>query len=102
VIVVYFTTGTEEEAKRISEQLIKEKLVACSNYFPIKSIYWWKGKVQRGKEVGVFLRTGEKNFGKIVKRIRELHSYELPAIEKFDVETYPGLERWVKESIKST
>lgn len=97
MIVVYFTAGTEEEAKRISEKLIEEKLVACANYFPVQSIYWWKGEVQRGKEVAVLLKTQKKNFEKIVKRIKKLHSYELPVIEKFDVKTYPEVEKWVKE-----
>jgi len=101
VIVVYFTTETEEEAEKISKKLVEEKLVACANYFPIKSIYWWKGEVQRGKEVAVLLKTQEKNFEKIVKRIKELHSYDLPVIEKFDVKTYPEVEKWVKDSTKS-
>lgn len=101
MIVVYFTTETEEEAEKISKKLVEEKLVACANYFPIKSIYWWKGEVQRGKEVAVLLKTQEKNFEKIVKRIKELHSYDLPVIEKFDVKTYPEVEKWVKDSTKS-
>ena len=97
MIVVYFTAETKEEAKKISEKLVEEKLAACANYFPIKSIYWWKEKVQRGKEVAVLLKTEEKNFEKIVKRIKELHSYEMPVIEKFDAETYPEVEKWVRK-----
>jgi len=97
MIVVFFTAGTEKEAEKISEQLIKEKLVACANYFPIKSVYWWMGKVRRGKEVAVLLKTQEKNFEKIVKRIKKLHSYELPVIEKFDMKTYPEVEKWIME-----
>lgn len=101
MIVIYFSTRTEEEGKKISEKLIEEKLVACANYFPIKSIYWWKGEVQRGKEVAVLLKTEEKLFEKIVKRIKQLHSYEMPVIEKFDVKTYPEVEKWIKKSVKS-
>lgn len=97
MIVVYFTASTEKEAKKISEKLIEKKLAACANYFPIQSIYWWKGKVQKGKEVAVLLKTEEKNFEKIVKRIRELHSYDLPIVEKFDVKTYPKVEKWIKK-----
>ena len=97
MIVIYFTTETEKEAEKISEHLIKERLVACANYFPIKSIYWWMGKVRRGKEFVVLLKTQGKNFEKIVKTIKKLHSYKLPVIEKFDVKTYPRVEKWIKD-----
>jgi periplasmic divalent cation tolerance protein len=100
MIVVYFTAENEEEAKKISEKLVEEKLAACANYFPISSIYWWEGEVQKGREVAVLLKTEERLFEKIVKRIKELHPYELPVIEKFDVKTYPEVEIWVKENVK--
>jgi periplasmic divalent cation tolerance protein len=99
MIVVSFTAKNEKEGMRIGETLIREKIAACSNVVPIKSIYWWKGEVQRGKEVAVFIKTRNNLFKEVVKRIRELHSYELPVIEKYDVETYPEVERWVGESV---
>lgn len=101
MIVVFFTAKDEKEGLKIGEALVKEKIAACSNVVPVKSIYRWKGVVQRGKEVGVFVKTKNDLYKKVVKRIRELHSYELPVIEKYDVKTYPEIERWIRESVKS-
>ncbi|MBS3055644.1 MAG: divalent-cation tolerance protein CutA [Candidatus Aenigmarchaeota archaeon] len=101
MIVVYFTAKDEKEGLKIGEVLVKEKIAACSNVFPIKSIYRWKGEVRRGREVAVFVKTKNNLYKKVVKRIRELHSYELPVIEKYEVKTYPELERWIRESVKS-
>ena len=98
ICTVYFTASDENEAIKIGEILIKEKLAACVNIFPIKSIFRWKGKVEKNNEVGVFVKTQEKLFDKIVERIRELHSYELPAIEKINVKSYRLIEKWVRES----
>ena len=100
MIVVYFTAKNEKEGLKIGEVLVREKIAACTNVVPIKSMYRWKGEVQRGKEVGVFVKTKNNLYKKVVKRIRELHSYKLPVIEKYDVKTYPELERWVKNSVE--
>ena len=100
VCTVYFTASNEKEALRIGELLVKERLAACINVFPIKSIFWWKGKVERSEEIGVFVKTQEKLFKKIVKRIRELHSYDLPVIEKINVKSYKAVEKWVKTATR--
>lgn len=101
MIVVSFTAKNEKEGLKIGKILVREKIAACSNVVPIKSIYRWKGVVQRGREVIVFVKTRNNLFKTVVKRIRELHSYELPVIEKYDVKTYPEVEKWVRQSTKS-
>jgi len=36
----------KDEAKNIAKELIKKKLVACANMFPIESIYEWKEELR--------------------------------------------------------
>ena len=48
--------------------------------FPIDSIYQWKGKVHREKEVAVLAKSVDKNISKIEKEIKKIHSYESPEI----------------------
>ncbi len=80
-IVVYITTGSVSEAKKIGSTLVEEKLVACSNIIsPIRSIYSWKGKICDDKEALMILKTKKKLFKQIVKRVEKLHSYEVPEI----------------------
>ena len=40
-LVFYVTHPDEATARRIAEALMAEKLVACSNIFPVQSIYEW-------------------------------------------------------------
>jgi len=98
--VVCFTAGNQEEAEQITEALVKEKLVACANMFPVKSIYWWKDGIAKDDEVFVWMKTKAENFEKIVERVRELHSYELPVIEMIDSKTFPEVEKWVERYVK--
>jgi len=48
--LVYITCRDEKEAVKISRHLLNKRLIACSNIHPIRSLYWWKGKIQDGKE----------------------------------------------------
>lgn len=80
-IVIYITTGSTTEAKKIGRILVEEKLVACSNIIsPIRSIYSWQGKICDEREALMVLKTKKKLFKQIVKRVEELHSYDVPEI----------------------
>lgn len=80
MIFVYSTFPNKKEAKEIGEKLIRKKLAACINIFPIESIYFWKNKVTKGKEVVTIIKTQKKNFKKIEKFILKNHSYDTPCI----------------------
>ena len=80
-IIIYITTGSINEAKKIGRVLVEEKLVACSNIIsPIRSIYRWQGKICDDKEALMVLKTKKKLFKQIIKRVETLHSYDVPEI----------------------
>jgi len=81
VAVIYVTTNNIQSARKISRTLVKERLVACVNIIPkIESIYWWKGKIEKSKEVVLIAKTVEDNVKKSIRRIKELHKYDVPEI----------------------
>src|SRR3989344_3036074 len=45
MISVYVTCKNKQEAVNISRLLLQKKVIACSNIFPINSLYNWKGKL---------------------------------------------------------
>ncbi len=63
--LVYITCKDEEEAVRISKHLLNKRLIACSNMHPIRSMYWWKGKIEDENEVAIIAKTLGKNYDKI-------------------------------------
>ena len=84
VSVIYSTTGTIEDARRIAHALLKEKLVACVNIIPkIESIYRWQGKIEESNECALIAKTTERNVEKAIQKIRSLHPYEIPEIIVF-------------------
>jgi len=100
VSIVFFTAANEEEAKKIVERLLEEKLVACANMFPVKSAYWWEDKLESSVEIFVWMKTRADKFERIVERIKELHSYELPVVEMIDSKTFPDVEQWIESCVK--
>ncbi|MBI3290972.1 divalent-cation tolerance protein CutA [Candidatus Falkowbacteria bacterium] len=99
-ITVYTTNKDLAEAKKIANVLLKKKLIACANFFPIKSMYWWRGKIQNDSEVISLLKTRKENWTKVRDAIKKMHSYKVPCIEKFFVSANKDYEDWVKKEVK--
>ncbi len=79
--LVYITTSGKEESKRIANILVGEKLAACINIIAsIESIYLWKGEIEDEMESLLIAKTKVDNIDKIIKKVKEIHSYETPAI----------------------
>jgi len=84
MITLYITCKDEEEAKKISKQLLEKRLIACANIFPIQSMYWWKGKIEENKEFAILAKTKEAKYNEIEDEIKKLHDHEVPCIVAFE------------------
>ena len=79
--MVYTTASSENEAAQIARTVVEEQLAACANIVPgIRSIYRWQGTVEDEMESLVFLKTAVTTVDRLIVRIRELHSYDVPDI----------------------
>ncbi len=58
MILTYITCKEKSEARKISEHLLKKRLIACAK-FQIESMYWWKDKINEEKEFVVIAKTLE-------------------------------------------
>lgn len=95
-IFVYVTTVDEEEASKIAKHLLNKKLIACANFFPMKSVYNWEGKVNEDNEVVLLLKTIEEKFSILKEEIKKIHSYDTPCIAKIPVSFNEEYSEWLK------
>jgi periplasmic divalent cation tolerance protein len=67
------------EARKIGRGVVEKKLAACANIVPgVESIYRWKGRVERAREVLVIMKTTATRLAKLEREVKRLHSYEVP------------------------
>jgi periplasmic divalent cation tolerance protein len=79
--LIYVTVSSGEEAEKIAKAVVSERLAACANILgSIQSVYHWQGKLEQATEVALLLKTQGSVVDSLVARIRQLHSYECPAI----------------------
>ena len=102
-IVVLVTCASAREAERLGETLVRRKLAACVNLItsPANSIYRWKGKVEKSREVLMMIKTTRKHFERLEKEIRRLHSYETPEIIALPIVAGSAAYlKWLWKSVK--
>lgn len=86
MIIVYIACKDKEQAKTISKKLLEKRLIACANIFPIESLYWWKNKIEEANEFVIIAKTIKTHFEMITDIVKDLHSYDIPLIEQWDVD----------------
>lgn len=99
--IVYVTAKNSGEAKKIAHLLLKKKLIACANIFPIESMYWWEGDIDEQIEFVILAKTKDENYIKVEKAIKGMHKYEIPAVYSWKVDKInPEYDKWVKKETK--
>jgi len=79
--IVLMTAASREEAEKIANFLVEERLAACAQIIaPIQSIYWWEGKVCRDDEIFFIAKTTRDVFPRLVEAVQRLHSYKVPQL----------------------
>jgi periplasmic divalent cation tolerance protein len=98
-IAVVTTVASKKEARAMARALVEAKLAACAQISRIESVYAWKGAIEHGKEYRLLFKTTEESYDAVERAIRELHSYELPAIHAFAFEhVLPAYGDWIAEN----
>ena len=100
MVFVYITCKNKEEAEKVSLHLLKKRLVACANYFPIHSMFWWKEKINKTAEYALLLKTTKKNFTDIKNEVKKVHSYDVACICLIDAKNSKEFEQWVRKEVK--
>jgi len=99
--LVYITTKDEEEASVIGKALVGERLAACVNIHPIKSIFRWQGEISQEDEMAILAKTRAELVDEVMSRVKELHSYEVPCIVVLTLEKgNPDFLEWISQSTK--
>jgi len=84
--LVMTTCGDKANAELIASRLVEERLSACVQMFPIKSVYRWEGVVENAQEWMLFCKIRSIDYPKVEAAIRAAHTYSNPEIVEVGIE----------------
>jgi periplasmic divalent cation tolerance protein len=104
VVSVYCIFADAQEAERIGRVVIEERLAACINILAeCRSIYRGQGAIETTSEVPAILKTSADQADALIARIAALHSYDVPCIDVWPIDTLlPSYAGWAEESTRDS
>ena len=102
--LLYITTSNKAEARNIGRSLVEEDLAACANIIEgMDSIYKWEGELQEERECILLIKTHYSRVNKVTRRVKEMHSYEVPCVISLTITEDEGNEEylnWLEDNSK--
>jgi periplasmic divalent cation tolerance protein len=98
-LVVFITTSSYDEARKIASALVDQRKAACVNIVPkVTSLFRWKGKIEEAEESLMVVKTRAELFTDVVSTVKSIHSYEVPEIIALPIiEGNADYLAWLKE-----
>ncbi|MEI6167650.1 MAG: divalent-cation tolerance protein CutA [bacterium] len=79
-VTVTTTSDSEALAIKLAEMITAARLASCVQFWPIRSVYWWQGKLESGTEFILQCKTRSSLAPALQEFIRSHHPYEVPEI----------------------
>jgi periplasmic divalent cation tolerance protein len=102
--VVLTTVADLDEARRLGQTLVEERLAACATLIPaVESIYHWQGEIESSTEALLLVKTTADQIGALQSRLHQLHSYQTPEFLVLTVESgSAGYLEWLHSSLRKS
>lgn len=86
--VVFISAPAGRVAQRLATSVLRARLAACVSVIPTAvSHYWWKGKLENGRESLLIVKTRRSLLARLEKHVHANHPYEVPEVISLPVLT---------------
>ncbi len=99
LILVLTTEENLLNAKKLANKLLGNKLAACISMRRITSSYWWNGNLEDSNEYQLMIKTTKDKLASLMDEIKCRHSYDLPEIIFWEVNSSDEYHEWVNASL---
>lgn len=98
-VQIQFTVDDPEQADRIVDRLLAERLAACGQRLgPVVSRYWWEGRLEQAEEWLVLVKTRGDLAPAVTDAIVTAHPYDTPEVVAVDITAgSPAYLSWIDE-----
>ncbi len=78
---IILTTCKSKQSSDIALKLLEEKLAACvTTISGARSRFLWEGEIKVEEEKQLIIKTSDEMVDKTLKRIIEIHPYDIPEV----------------------
>jgi periplasmic divalent cation tolerance protein len=99
--IYYITLNTDDEARRISKDLLERQLAVCTNWFPITCAYRWEAKLVEEPETVLLVKTQAGYREAVEQVLREHINYTNLIAEIAPESVNEGFLKWINAEVPS-
>jgi len=101
--MVYITAPDASFAEKLADLIVSKRVAACVNILgKIRSIYRWKGRIERTGEIALIAKTTVARYSALEKLIRAHHPYECPCIVALPLDRGHGpFLKWIRDQVQA-
>lgn len=97
---VLISATNREEANKISDLLVKERLIAGSLIIKGDSRYRWDNEIVEKEYFNIQAFSKFRNKDEIIKEVKKIHSDNCPIIAFLELDGNEEFLLWIKDSVK--
>ena len=101
LVLALTTEGDQDRAEALAETLLERHLVACVSLLPQRSLYRWRGHLERASEVQMLLKTSAAGLELLRETVMDLHSYDTPEILHWSAQAGSGYAAWATAALSA-
>ena len=100
-IIITTLCDKKEIADKITDTLLKKRLVSGSQLSKVHSKYWWNNELEECDEYKLEFRTKESLFSEIESEIKKIHNYKTAEISYSEIKgASKDFLNWIDEETK--
>lgn len=93
------TVATETEAAELARAIVEQRLGACVQLVPIRSVYRWQDTVADDAEQLLMIKTRAGRYDELEAFVRERHPYDVPEVVQVPLTAgFAPYLSWIDES----
>ena len=97
VCAVTTTVATPEDARRLAQAVLQQRLAACVQVEPITSHYRWQGALHEEAEWRPVCKTVPGAVASLPQSLQAQHPYELPQLLVQPLQASAAYADWVRQ-----
>ncbi|MFH0956470.1 MAG: divalent-cation tolerance protein CutA [Candidatus Aenigmatarchaeota archaeon] len=96
LVLALTTFPDSKSAEKFAQSSLKAGLAACVSIVPgVTSIYRWKGKIEKGSELLLIMKTSKGKVKALEEAVKKGHPYELPEFLSVPAEGSGEYMAWI-------